>query len=58
MTVDTLFSILIVGGILLVSFLATQLFARAMYLQCPSCGTLNARRRDVCRQCGETLRSE
>ncbi len=44
LTTDTLISILLVGGILLVSFIATQIFARAMYLTCPSCRTLNARR--------------
>lgn len=53
---DTLLSILLVGGILVVSFVLTQLFARAMYLTCPGCGTLNARRREVCRSCGEVLR--
>ncbi len=53
---DTLLSVLLVGGILVVSFVLTQLFARAMYLTCPGCGTLNARRREVCRSCGEVLR--
>jgi ribosomal protein S27E len=31
-------------------------FARAMYVRCFACGTLNARRRVVCRQCGDQLK--
>lgn len=55
---DTLLAVLLVGGILVVSLIFTQLFARAMYLHCRSCGTLNARRRVQCRECGEVLRTE
>jgi len=45
-------AIAILGGAALV----TQLFARAMYITCALCGTLNARRRACCRNCGATLR--
>jgi ribosomal protein S27E len=45
-------AIAILGG----SAIITQLFARAMYLRCPKCGTLNARRRVHCRNCGWELR--
>ena len=42
--------------ILGVSATLTHLFARAMYLTCSKCGTLNARRRTCCRHCGQVLR--
>ncbi|HMD96992.1 MAG TPA: hypothetical protein VKM93_06625 [Terriglobia bacterium] len=45
-------AVAILGGAAVI----TQLFARAMYITCARCGTLNARRRDRCRNCGETLR--
>ncbi|HWS53475.1 MAG TPA: hypothetical protein VN228_05090 [Pyrinomonadaceae bacterium] len=48
---DTLVSILVLGGILVVSALITHWFARAMYNRCAACGTLNARRRANCRAC-------
>jgi ribosomal protein S27E len=35
--------------------LATHFFSRAMYVTCPKCRTLNARRRTRCRSCGESL---
>jgi hypothetical protein len=44
-------AIVILGG----SALLTHLFARAMYVTCQKCRTLNARRRSQCRSCGETL---
>ena len=53
---ETLLSIGLVVGILGISAIATHLFARAMYLTCPVCRTLNARRRARCRKCGEELR--
>lgn len=53
---STLQQILLVVGILGVSAVVTNLFARAMYITCSKCGTLNARRRTVCRSCGESLR--
>ncbi len=45
-------AIAILGGAAVI----TQLFARAMYITCARCATLNARRRARCRNCGETLR--
>ena len=52
----TLLQFMLVVAILGVSAVVTNLFARAMYLNCLKCGTLNARRRIVCRSCGENLR--
>ena len=52
----TLLNIALVVGILGVSAVVTQLFARAMYITCSQCHTLNARRRTQCRKCGATLR--
>jgi len=54
--VETLLSLVLVVAILGVSALATHLFARAMYVTCARCHTLNARRRTRCRSCGEDLR--
>jgi len=51
----TLLEIVLVVAILGGSALVTHLFARAMYVTCPKCRTLNARRRSECRQCGEAL---
>jgi hypothetical protein len=42
-------------AILGVSFVATHLLARAMYVSCLRCRNLNARRRTHCRTCGEAL---
>ena len=53
---DTLLSIFVLFGILLVSALITNWFARTMYNRCASCGTLNARRRDACRACGHEIK--
>lgn len=53
---DTLLSIALVAAILLVSGVLTNLFARAMYITCPQCHTLNARRRTQCRKCGRKIR--
>jgi len=52
----TLLEIVLVVAILGGSALVTHLFARAMYVTCPKCRTLNARRRSKCRQCGQELR--
>jgi hypothetical protein len=46
------FAAAILGG----AWLLTHLFARAMYIVCPACRTLNARRRQHCRKCGELIR--
>jgi ribosomal protein L40E len=53
---QTLLNIALVVGIMGFSAVVTQLFARAMYLTCPQCHTLNARRRSQCRKCGTNLR--
>jgi hypothetical protein len=45
-------------GILGASAIITSWFARTMYLRCPACDTLNARRRTHCRACQKVLRSE
>jgi uncharacterized OB-fold protein len=39
------------GGILILSAVITNLFARKMYNRCVKCGTLNAKRRANCRAC-------
>jgi hypothetical protein len=53
---STLESFLLLVAILAASALMTHFFARAMYLTCPRCRTLNARRRVQCRNCGWELR--
>jgi ribosomal protein L40E len=55
---ETLLSIALVIAILGFSAIVTHLFARAMYITCPHCHTLNARRRVQCRKCGTKLRDE
>ena len=52
---DTLLSLLVLAGILVVSAVITNWFARTMYRRCSSCGTLNAKRRTHCRSCGTEL---
>ncbi|HLW79353.1 MAG TPA: hypothetical protein VKU44_07115 [Terriglobia bacterium] len=52
---STLVQIVLVIGILGGAAVITQLFARAMYVTCPECRTLNARRRSQCRRCGHAL---
>lgn len=52
---ETLLSILLVVAILAVSAVVTLSFARWMYITCPQCRTLNARRREHCRGCGAEL---
>ena len=53
---DTLLSILVLVGILVVSAVVTNWFARTMYKRCAGCGTLNAKRRTHCRSCGVELK--
>jgi hypothetical protein len=53
---STFVSIALAVAILGGSAIITHLFARAMYLTCPRCRTLNARRRIHCRKCGWELR--
>jgi hypothetical protein len=52
---EILLNAVVAVAILGVSAFATHLFARAMYVTCPHCRTLNARRRSHCRSCGELL---
>jgi rRNA maturation endonuclease Nob1 len=54
---DTLLSIAVLVCILAASAIITNWFAKAMYLRCTGCGTLNAKRRSQCRACGRDLRS-
>ncbi|MBA3805147.1 MAG: hypothetical protein H0X14_05480 [Acidobacteria bacterium] len=49
---DSLISLVVLVGILLGSALITNWFARHMYNRCAACGTLNAKRRTQCRECG------
>ena len=52
---ETLVSLALVVGILGLSAVLTELFARKMYNRCPQCKTLNAKRRSQCRACGQPL---
>ena len=53
---ETLLNIGLAVAILGGSYLIMHFFARAMYVRCLDCGTLNARRRSVCRNCKEVLK--
>jgi hypothetical protein len=53
---DTFLEIVLLIVILGLSAALTHVFARAMYITCSKCGTLNARRRTCCRHCGHELR--
>ena len=55
---ENLLAFLVVAAILMVSALATRLFARSMYNRCPSCGALNAKRRFHCRMCSREIREQ
>ena len=52
---DTLLTIGVLGGILIVSFFITNAYAKAMYNKCSQCGILNAKRRTHCRQCATEI---
>jgi hypothetical protein len=52
---DTLLTIAVLGGILILSAFLTNLFTRKMYYTCGECGNLNAKRRTHCRICGNSL---
>jgi hypothetical protein len=52
---DTLLTIVVLGGILLLSGFFTGWFTRKMYYKCAGCGNLNAKRRTNCRICGHRL---
>jgi hypothetical protein len=51
----TLLNFGLAAAILGVAWVLTYLFARAMYIVCPACQTLNARRRGKCRKCGALI---
>ncbi len=55
---DTLVSLLVIAGILVVSAVITEWFARTMYHRCSACRTLNARRRTHCRACGQQIQGK
>lgn len=48
-------NIALFAAILGASWSLTNWFARRMYIVCRACGTLNARRRAMCRVCGKAL---
>ncbi len=52
---ETLANVAVAAAILVSAFVVTQLFVRAMYRRCSSCGALNAKRRRQCRECGDPL---
>lgn len=52
---DTLLTIAVLGGILVLSAVLTNLFTRKMYYRCADCRNLNAKRRTHCRICGNPL---
>ncbi len=52
---DNLLNVGLVILILGTSAWATNAYARAMYNRCSGCGTLNAKRRTQCRECGAEI---
>jgi hypothetical protein len=52
----TLLNVVVAVAILVGSYAIMHFFARAMYVRCASCHTLNARRRAQCRSCSAELR--
>ena len=52
---DTIVNLSLAVAILGGSYIIMHLFARAMYVRCDRCHTLNARRRSACRACGNSL---
>jgi hypothetical protein len=57
-TAETILGLGLAALILGASWWVTDRFARAMYRRCAGCGTLNARRREACRECGRAFASE
>jgi hypothetical protein len=53
--IDALLTIAVVGVVLILPLLITNLFVRKVYNRCAACRSLNARRRINCRVCGELL---
>ena len=52
---ETALSVAVLVGILALSAVFTEWFARRMYYRCRKCATLNAKRRAQCRNCSEKL---
>lgn len=52
---DTVLTIVVIGGVLIIPLILTNLFVRKMYYRCEGCGALNAKRRSNCRLCGHEL---
>ena len=52
---STVFQVVLAATILGGAAIITQLFTRVMYVTCPKCRTLNARRRTQCRNCEHPL---
>jgi hypothetical protein len=52
---DTILTIVVIGGVLIIPLLLTNLFVRKMYYRCAGCGALNAKRRSNCRICSHEL---
>lgn len=52
---NVLLNLVVLVGILGLSAIITTWFARAMYVRCLACGTLNAKRRSKCRNCQSDL---
>jgi len=52
---DTLLGIAAAAVILVICAVVTNWFSNNMYRRCRECGTLNARRRTACRQCGHSF---
>lgn len=49
---DALLNLGLLVAVLGAAAVFTHLFTKAMYVRCPGCKTLNARRRTQCRGCG------
>jgi len=54
---STLLNFALAAAILGGAWVLTNLITRVMYLVCPVCQTLNARRRKHCRKCGQLMRT-
>ncbi|HLG12963.1 MAG TPA: hypothetical protein VJH03_00345 [Blastocatellia bacterium] len=52
---DALLTIVVLGGILVLSALFTHAFTKRMYYRCSECRNLNAKRRTHCRVCNTPL---
>ena len=52
---ELLLNVVVFVGILGGAAVFTEWFTRRMYYRCRNCATINAKRRDQCRQCGGPL---